>query len=94
MPSFAELLAFEAVARLGSFTEAAEELALTQGAVSKQSRVSWRRHSASRLFDRTKRQAKINGVGQQYVNAIRSTLSKARTFNDRHHRIPSRAAGS
>ncbi|MHA4875561.1 LysR family transcriptional regulator, partial [Enterococcus faecium] len=38
MPSITELVAFEASARHGSFTRAAEELALTQGAVSKQVR--------------------------------------------------------
>jgi DNA-binding transcriptional LysR family regulator len=36
LPSTSALAAFEAVARLGSFSAAAEELALTQGAVSRQ----------------------------------------------------------
>ena len=36
LPSTGALAAFEAVARLGSFSAAAEELALTQGAVSQQ----------------------------------------------------------
>ncbi|EPN35313.1 LysR family transcriptional regulator, partial [Pseudomonas syringae pv. actinidiae ICMP 18807] len=35
-PSMSLLLAFEAAARHGSFTKAAEELALTQSAVSRQ----------------------------------------------------------
>ncbi|WP_438810865.1 helix-turn-helix domain-containing protein, partial [Serratia marcescens] len=36
MPSMQELVAFEAAGRHGNFTKAAEELALTQSAVSKQ----------------------------------------------------------
>ncbi|TIT38513.1 MAG: LysR family transcriptional regulator, partial [Mesorhizobium sp.] len=36
LPTTAALAAFEAVARLGSFTAAARELDLTQGAVSRQ----------------------------------------------------------
>ncbi|RVC74453.1 LysR family transcriptional regulator, partial [Mesorhizobium sp. M2A.F.Ca.ET.046.02.1.1] len=36
LPNTAALAAFEAVARLGSFTAAARELDLTQGAVSRQ----------------------------------------------------------
>ena len=36
LPSTSALAAFEAVARLGSFSAAAEELALTQGAISRQ----------------------------------------------------------
>eukprot|EP01035_Chromulina_nebulosa_P015444 gene15444-20467_t len=36
LPSTAALAAFESVARLGSFSAAATELALTQGAVSRQ----------------------------------------------------------
>jgi LysR family transcriptional regulator, glycine cleavage system transcriptional activator len=36
LPSTAALAAFESVARLRSFSAAAEELALTQGAISRQ----------------------------------------------------------
>ncbi len=36
VPSLSALAAFEAAARHGSFTRAAEELSLTQGAVSRQ----------------------------------------------------------
>lgn len=36
LPSISALLAFEAVARLGSATAAAQELSLTQSAISRQ----------------------------------------------------------
>jgi LysR family glycine cleavage system transcriptional activator len=81
MPSFAELVALEAVARLGSFTKAAEELSLTQGALSKQIR-QLESTLGFLLFERTKRDVRITRGGQTYVNAIRPLLLKLeRTTN-------------
>lgn len=75
MPSIAELMAFEAVARLGSVTRAAEELALTQGALSKQIR-QLEDTLQVRLFERRKRQILITPAGQSYVNEVRAVLAK------------------
>lgn len=75
MPSLAELVAFEAVARLGSFTKAAEELALTQGALSKQIR-QLESGLQVRLFERTKRQVRITPAGQSYVNEVAPILRR------------------
>jgi DNA-binding transcriptional LysR family regulator len=75
MPSHAELVAFEAVARLGSFTRAANELALTQGALSKQIR-QLEVTLGVRLFERTKRDVRLTRQGDSYVNAIQPLLWK------------------
>ena len=75
MPSLAELIAFEAVARLGSFTKASEELALTQGALSKQIR-QLEETLGVILFERTKRHVKITKNGAVYVTEVRSILWK------------------
>lgn len=75
MPSLAELVAFEAVARLESFTKAADELALTQGALSKQIR-QLEAALQVRLFERTKRQVRITPAGQSYVNEIGPILQR------------------
>src|ERR1700758_1522147 len=56
LPPLNAIKAFEAAARLGSFTRAAEELSVTHGAVSRQIRLleEWLR---TRLFPRTSRNA-------------------------------------
>lgn len=75
MPSLSELVAFEAVARLGSFTKAAEELALTQGALSKQIH-QLEATLGLRLFDRAWRQVKLTPSGHAYVREIQPLLWK------------------
>jgi LysR family glycine cleavage system transcriptional activator len=75
MPSLSELVALEAVARLGSFTKAAEELALTQGALSKQIH-QLEATLGLRLFDRAWRQVKLTPGGQGYVEEIQPLLAK------------------
>lgn len=75
MPSLTKLVAFEAVVRLGSFTRAAEELALTQGALSKQIR-QLESSLGLQLLERTKRNLRITPAGRIYVNEIRSVLWK------------------
>ena len=75
MPSLAELTAFEAVARRGSITSAAEELALTQGAVSKQ--IGQLEETVGvRLFDRVRQRLVITHIGRLYAHEIRSALWK------------------
>src|SRR5216684_2947281 len=64
LPPLNAIKAFEAAARLGSFTRAAEELNVTHGAVSRQIRMleDW---LGARLFLRTSRNAVISGPSRQ-----------------------------
>lgn len=75
MPTIAELVAFEAAARQGSFTRAAEELALTQGAVSKQVR-QLEATLGVPLFERVKRQVVLTDGGRRYLAEVRETLAR------------------
>ena len=70
LPPLAALRAFEAAARLSSFTRAAEELAMTQAAVSYQIKVLEER-VGSPLFIRGPRRVTLTETGE--------TLSKAAT---------------
>jgi LysR family glycine cleavage system transcriptional activator len=75
MPSLTELVAFEAVARFSSFTKAAEELSLTQGAISKQVR-QLEGTLGLQLFTRLKHQLEITDDGRTYLNEIRPILAR------------------
>lgn len=63
MPSLQELSAFEAAARHGNFSRAADELALTQSAVSKQIR-QLEDLLGVLLFERQNRRLILTGAGQ------------------------------
>ncbi|MFC0220077.1 LysR family glycine cleavage system transcriptional activator [Pseudochelatococcus lubricantis] len=73
MPSFQEMTAFEAAARHGNFTRAAEELALTQSAVSKQIR-QLEDTLGVVLFDRTKGRVTLTRPGERYLRSVRKIL--------------------
>lgn len=73
MPSFQELTAFEAAGRHGSFTMAAQELALTQSAVSKQVR-QLEETLGVVLFDRTKGRVTLTSLGERYLGSARRIL--------------------
>ncbi|WP_437890297.1 LysR substrate-binding domain-containing protein [Phytobacter sp. V91] len=75
LPSSAALVAFEAAARHGNFARAAEELSLTEGAISRQ---IGRLESllSCRLFDRTGSRVKLNPVGARYAHRVRETLER------------------
>ncbi|MBN8941225.1 MAG: LysR family transcriptional regulator [Rhizobiales bacterium] len=74
MPSMQELVAFEAAGRHGNFTKAAEELALTQSAVSKQ--VSKLEETLGVvLFDRSKGRLVLTKPGQAYLGEMRQVLA-------------------
>ncbi|HWA17752.1 MAG TPA: LysR substrate-binding domain-containing protein [Devosia sp.] len=75
MPTLSQLIAFEAVFRLGSFTRAAEELALTQGALSKQIK-QLEVTIGIQLLERTKRRLTITPDGLVYVRDIRAILRR------------------
>ncbi len=73
LPSTPSLQAFEAVARLGSFTQAAEELALTQSAVSRQV-AALEDQLGVTLLDRGPRQVTPTPEGAAYAKAARDAL--------------------
>jgi len=75
IPSNTSLQAFEAAARHGNFARAAEELSLTEGAISRQiARLESLLNC--RLFDRTGSRVKLNPVGTHYAQQIRGTLER------------------
>ncbi|GGF03458.1 LysR family transcriptional regulator [Stappia taiwanensis] len=73
VPHADSLIAFECAARHGSFTRAAEELHLTQGAISKQVR-----HLETRLgvdlFKRVRQRIVLTDAGRLYLHDVRSAL--------------------
>ncbi|WP_068311319.1 LysR substrate-binding domain-containing protein [Polycladidibacter hongkongensis] len=75
IPPVDSLIAFESAARHGSFTRAAEELYLTQGAVSKQVRLLENRLGVE-LFKRVRQRIILTDAGRLYLHDIRGTLEK------------------
>jgi DNA-binding transcriptional LysR family regulator len=78
LPSTAALAAFDSVARLGSFSLAAEELSLTQGAVSRQ--VSGLEDQFGvMLFERTSRGVMLTPAGADFAKAVAGALAQIRS---------------
>lgn len=73
LPSLVGLEAFEATARLGSVSRAAEELNLTQGAVSRQIIALEQRLGVS-LFARRNKRLVINEPGAAYLSEVQAGL--------------------
>ncbi len=73
LPPFKALIAFEATARLGSFTRAAAELNVTQGAISRQIALLEDMLGAH-LLDRTTRSVCLTPTGEQYYQSSREAL--------------------
>ncbi|MDR5866075.1 LysR substrate-binding domain-containing protein [Halomonas koreensis] len=73
MPPLNSLVAFESAARHLSFTLAAEELHVTQGAISRQVR-SLEDYLGKPLFERVNRSVKLTAMGQRYAQSIRQSL--------------------
>ncbi|MCP4486031.1 MAG: LysR family transcriptional regulator [Gammaproteobacteria bacterium] len=78
LPSTSMLSAFESAARLGSFSRAAIELNLTQGAISRQIRALEEQLEIS-LFERTPQHVVLTDVGSQYAVEVSSALNIIRT---------------
>lgn len=75
IPSSASLHAFDAAARHGNFVRAAEELSLTEGAISRQiARLEALLNC--KLFDRMGSRVKLNPVGARYAHCMRETLER------------------
>jgi LysR family glycine cleavage system transcriptional activator len=75
LPSINALLAFEAVARLGSATQAAQELSLTQSAISRQLKTLEAQLDVA-LLNRQGRQLVLTDTGQSYVKQVRDVLNR------------------
>ncbi|MGA8756403.1 MAG: LysR substrate-binding domain-containing protein [Stellaceae bacterium] len=82
LPPLNALKAFEAAARLGSFTRAAEELNVTHGAVSRQVRLleDW---LGTRLFLRTSRNAVPTQVGMELLAEAGPALDRLAAVSQR-----------
>lgn len=77
LPSTSMLVAFEAAARMGSFTEAAAELNLTQGAISRQVRALERQLDIE-LFARVRKSVRLTEAGRRYAEDIEKALQAVR----------------
>ncbi|WP_124982274.1 LysR substrate-binding domain-containing protein [Ralstonia solanacearum] len=75
IPNLGALQAFEASARLESFTRAADELALTPSAVGRQVAALERRLGVQ-LFTRVRRRLVLTDVGREYAARIRRHLEQ------------------
>ena len=78
LPSFSLLAAFEAAARTGSITAAANELGLTQSAVSRQISALERQLGAP-LFRRERQTIRLTLAGDGYAREIREALRRIST---------------
>ena len=68
-PSLSELHAFAEAARLNSYTLAAEQLSVTQGAISR-AIARLEEHLGFALFERQGRRSVLSAAGRQYLDAI------------------------
>lgn len=73
LPPLNSLVAFEAAARHLSFTLAAQELNVTQGAISRQVRLL-EDYLGKTLFERTTRAMHLSPTGSQYYDTVRESL--------------------
>jgi DNA-binding transcriptional LysR family regulator len=73
LPSLPSLLALEAIDRLGTASAAAEELCLTQGAVSRQLQVL-QGQLGVQLFHRDHQRLRLTQAAQDYVREVRRAL--------------------
>ncbi|UVT00111.1 LysR substrate-binding domain-containing protein [Burkholderia glumae] len=75
LPPLQCLVSFDAAARLGNFTRAAEELNVTQGAVSKQV-VKLEQFLGTQLFVRDANALRLTIAGQEYALRIHNLLTE------------------
>lgn len=83
LPPLQSLLAFEAAARLGGMTRAAEELALTQSAITHQIQ-NLEEWIGQPLFNRVGRGVKLSAAGELFSKTVDATLQ---TLRDGRKRI-------
>src|SRR5258708_20730527 len=82
LPPLNALRSFEAAARHESFTRAAEELFVTQGAVSHQVK-ALEAELGVKLFNRERRRLAINEAGRQYLAVVRDALDRIAVGTER-----------
>ena len=75
LPTIASLLALEALDRLGSASAAAEELSLTQGAISRQLQVLEGQMGVQLLL-RDRKHLRLTPAARDYVRQVRSVLQQ------------------
>jgi LysR family transcriptional regulator, glycine cleavage system transcriptional activator len=75
LPSLTGLKAFEAAARHESFTRAAEDLFVTQGAVSHQVK-ALEAELGFKLFNRERQRLVITDAGREYLNVVRDAFDR------------------
>ena len=78
LPPLNALKAFEAAARHESFTRAAEELFVTQGAVSHQVK-ALEEELGVKLFNRERQRLVITEAGRQYLTTLRDASTESRS---------------
>lgn len=76
LPDLANLMTFEAAARHGNFSRAAEELNLTQSAVSRQIK-ELEAQTGQRLFERVRQRVVLSEAGAQALPEVRHLLAEA-----------------
>ena len=76
-PSMSMLMAFDAAARTGSFSAAARELSLTQGAISRQIHALENQLNVS-LFTRVGKTVQLTEMGKVYVQEVHTALQTIR----------------
>jgi DNA-binding transcriptional LysR family regulator len=82
LPSLNALKAFEAAARHESFTKAAEELCVTQGAVSHQVK-ALEEELGFRLFQRERQRLVITEAGRSYLEVVRDAFDRLAAGTER-----------
>ncbi|MEA2943456.1 MAG: LysR family transcriptional regulator, glycine cleavage system transcriptional activator [Bradyrhizobium sp.] len=82
LPPLNALKAFEAAARHESFTRAAEELCVTQGAVSHQVK-ALEAELGVKLFNRERQRLVITGAGRDYLAVVRDALDRIAVGTER-----------
>jgi len=82
LPPLNALKAFEAAARHESFTRAAEELCVTQGAVSHQVK-ALEAELTIKLFNRERQRLIITEAGKDYLNVVRDALDRIAVGTER-----------
>jgi LysR family glycine cleavage system transcriptional activator len=75
LPTISSLLALEALDRLGSASAAAEELSLTQGAISRQLQ-TLEGQMGVQLLLRDRKQLRLTPAAREYVTQVRSSLQQ------------------
>ena len=91
LPPLLALRAFEAAARHLSFTNAASEMHLTQGAVSRQIR-TLEDYLGHKVFERFTRRIELTAAGAEYFRAVQLALNDIQKATQRLMQEPGRAS--